>query len=90
MKGLFMPKAVIHQVDGATYHLGQMIDSLRPHWYQHHTLKFFEAICNWTLSPDTLRYYQILANDQYQAKTLAKQTYAKEFHIHNCLVDVKL
>lgn len=85
-----MSKAIIYQVDGATYHSGQMIDSLRSHWYKHHTLKFFEAICNWTLNADTLRNYQILAEDQWQAKTLAKQTYAKEFHIHDCLVDVKL
>ena len=83
-----MQEPIIYKVDSATYHSGQMIDSLRFYYYNRRELKFFDARCNWTMNPDTLRYYQILAEDQWQAKELARQTYAEEFHISKDFVEV--
>lgn len=85
-----MSEPIIYKVDSATYHSGQMIDSIRYDWYRCEDLRFYDAICNWTHNTDTLRYYQILAEDQWQAESLAKQTYAREFHISTSFVDVKL
>ena len=85
-----MTEPVIYRVDGATYHSGQMIDSLRFYWYRCEDLRFYDAICNWTMNTDTLRYYQILAEDQWQAEDLARKTYANEFRISESFVDVKL
>lgn len=83
-----MTEPVIYKVDSATYHSGQMIDSLRPYWYGRNKLKFFDARCNWTMNPDTLRYYQILAEDDQQAEQLARQAYAEEFRISKDFVEV--
>mgnify|MGYP000048566598 CR=1 FL=1 len=83
-----MTEPIIYKVDSATYHSGQMIDSLRFYYYNRRELKFFDAKCNWTWNTDTLRYYQILAEDQRQAESLAKQTYAREFHISTSFVEV--
>lgn len=83
-----MTELVIYKVDSATYHSGQMIDSLRPYWYGRHELKFFDARCNWTMNPDTLRYYQILAEDDWRAEQLARQAYAEEFRISKDFVEV--
>ena len=77
-----MLEPIIRKVDSATYHSGQMIDSLRTCWYSRRELKFFDARCNWTMNTDTIRYYQILAED------IAKQTYADEFHISKHFVEV--
>ena len=85
-----MSEPIIRKVDSATYHSGQMIDALRTYWHSRRELKFFDAICNWTLNKDTLRYYQILAADRWEAEDIAKQTYADEFHISKNFVDVKL
>lgn len=49
-----------------------------------------EAKCNSTWNLETERYYQILAEDDLQAKSIAKQTYAEEFHVKEYFVDVKL
>lgn len=83
-----MSEPIIYKVDSATYHSGQMIDSLRPYWYGHRELKFFDARCNWTMNTDTLHYYQILAEDKWQAEDIAKQTYADEFRITKDFVKV--
>lgn len=83
-----MSKPIVYKVDSATYHSGQMIDSLRPYWRSRLELKFFDARCNWTMNTDTLRYYQILAEDRWQAEEIARQTYAKEFHISKNFVEV--
>lgn len=83
-----MSKPIIYKVDSATYHSGQMIDPLRPYWYSRPELKFFDARCNWTMNTGTLRYYQILAEDKWQAEDIAKQTYADEFHISKNFVEV--
>lgn len=83
-----MTKPLIYKVDSATYHSGQMIDSLRLYWYGQNELKFFDARCNWTMNPDTLRYYQILAEDDRQAEQLARQAYAEEFRISKDFVEV--
>ena len=83
-----MSKPIIYKVDSAAYHSGQMIDSLRFYWYSRQELKFFDARCNWTVNTDTLRYYQILAEDKWQAEDIAKQTYADEFHISKNFVEV--
>lgn len=83
-----MNEPVIYKVDSATYHSCQMIDSLRFYYCKRHELKFFDARCNWTMNPDTLRYYQILAEDEWQAEELARQTYAEEFHISKDFVEV--
>lgn len=85
-----MHEPVIYKVDSATYHSGQMIDSLRPCYYGRNELRFFDARCNWTMNPDTLRYYQILAEDEWQAEQLARQTYAEEFRISKDFVEVVL
>lgn len=83
-----MSEPIIRKVDSATYHSCQMIDALRTCWYSRRELKFFDARCNWTMNTDTLRYYQILAEDKWQADDIAKQTYAKEFHIIKDFVTV--
>lgn len=83
-----MLEPIIRKVDSATYHSGQMIDSLKMFWYSRRELKFFDARCNWTLNKDTLRYYQILAADRWEAEDIAKQTYADEFHISKSFVEV--
>ena len=83
-----MSEPIIRKVDSAIYHSGQMIDSLRTCWYDRRELKFFDARCNWTMNTDTLRYYQILAEDKWQADDIAKQTYAKELHISKDFVTV--
>ena len=83
-----MSEPIIRRVDSATYHSGQMIDSLRTRWYSSRELKFFDARCNWTMNTDPLRYYQILAEDKWQAEDIAKQTYADEFHISKNFVEV--
>lgn len=83
-----MSEPIIRKVDSATYHSGQMIDALRTCWYGRRELKFFDARCNWTMNTDTLRYYQILAKDKWQAEDIAKQTYADEFHISKNFVEV--
>ena len=83
-----MPEPIIRKVDSATYHSGQMIDSLRTCWYSRRELKFFDVRCSWTMNTDTLRYYQILAEDKWQAEDIAKQTYADEFHISKSFVEV--
>ena len=83
-----MSEPIIRKVDSATYHSCQMIDALRTCWYSRRELKFFDARCNWTMNADTLRYYQILAEDKWQADDIAKQTYAKEFHISKDFVTV--
>lgn len=59
-----MPEPIIRRVDSATYHSGQMIDALRTCRYSRQELKFFDTRCNWTMNTDTLRYYQILAEDK--------------------------
>lgn len=83
-----MTEPLIYKVYSATYHSGQMIDSLRPYWYGQNELKFFDARCNWTMNLDTLRYYQILAEDEWQAEQLARQAYAEEFRISKDFVEV--
>lgn len=83
-----MSEPIIRKVDSATYHSGQMIDALRTCRYSSRELKFFDARCNWTMNADTLRYYQILAEDKWQAEDIAKQTYADEFHISKNFVEV--
>lgn len=85
-----MSEPIIRKVDSATYHSCQMIDELRTCWYSRRELKFFDARCNWTMNTDTLRYYQILAEDKWQAEDIAKQTYADEFHISKNFVEVVL
>lgn len=83
-----MSEPIVRKVDSTTYHSGQMIDSLRTCWCNRRELKFFDARCNWTMNTDTLRYYQILAEDKWQAEDIAKQTYADEFHINKNFVEV--
>ena len=83
-----MSEPIIRKVDSAAYHSGRMIDTLRTYWYSRRELKFFDARCNWTMNTDTLRYYQILAEDKWQAEDIAKQTYADEFHISKNFVEV--
>lgn len=85
-----MAKPIIRQIDAYTYYSGQMIDELRPFWYQYQSLQFFEAKCNYTWNLETERYYQILADDKWQAKNIAKRTYTEEFHVKEYFVDVKL
>lgn len=83
-----MSEPIIRKVDSATYHSGQMIDALRTCWYSRIELKFFDARCNWTMNTDTLRYYQILAEDKWQAEDAARRDYADEFHISKNFVEV--
>jgi hypothetical protein len=85
-----MIKPIIRQIEAYTYYSGQIIDELRPFWYQYQSLKFFEAKCNSTWNLETERYYQILATDEWQAENIAKQTYAKKFHVKEYFVDAKL
>ena len=85
-----MSKTIIHKVDAYTYYSGKMVNDLRPFWYQYQNLQFFEAKCNSTWNIETEHYYQILADDEWQAKNIAKQTYAEEFHVKEYFVDVKL
>ena len=85
-----MNKPIIRQIDAYTYYSGQMVDELRPFWYQYQSLQFFEAKRNSTWNLETERYYQILATDEWQAENIAKQTYAKEFHVKEYFVDAKL
>lgn len=85
-----MSEPIIYKVDEDEYYSGRMIDSLRFFWYSREDLRFYDAKCNWTWNKDTEKYYQILAEDQWQAEDLARKTYANEFHISESFVDVKL
>jgi hypothetical protein len=53
-------------------------------------MRFFDARCNWTANKVDEKYYHIMAEDEYQAESLAKQEYSREFHIGESFVEVNV
>ena len=84
-----MTEPIIYKVDEDIYNSGRLTSSLQFYKGRTNGLQFFDARCNWTANKDTERYYHIIAEDEYQAESLAKQAYAKEFHISQDFVEVR-
>ncbi len=80
---------VIYCVDYDTYHSGGMTDYLRVFKSTRPELRFFDILCNWTSMKDTERYYHALAEDAYQAESLAIAEYATEMHVGKSFVQAE-
>ena len=76
-----MNEPIIYKVDEDTYNSGRLTDYLRLYKSRSQSMQFFDARCNWTANKSTERYYHVMAEDEYQAEELARQSYAEEFHI---------
>lgn len=85
-----MNEPIIYEVDEDTYNSGRLTDSLRFYKSRSKGMRFFDARCNWTANKDTEKYYHIMAEDDYQAEELARQEYARAFHIGQSFVSVNV
>lgn len=85
-----MNEPIIYKVDEDTYHSGRLTDYLRLFKTRSQELQFFDARCNWTANKVDEKYYHIMAEDEYQAEELARQTYAEEFHVGKSFVSVNV
>ena len=83
-----MNEPIIYKVDEDTYNSGRLTDSLRFYKSRSQGMRFFDARCNWTANKVDEKYYHIMAEDEYQAESLAKQEYSREFHIGESFVSV--
>ena len=84
-----MTEPIIYRVDEDIYNSGRLTSSLQFYKGRTNGLQFFDARCNWTANKVDEKYYHIMAEDEYQAESLAKQEYAKEFHISQDFVEVR-
>ena len=84
-----MNEPIIYRVDEDIYNSGRLTDSLRFYKSRSKGMRFFDARCSWTANKADEKYYHIMAEDEYQAESLAKQEYAKEFHISQDFVEVR-
>lgn len=85
-----MNEPIIYKVDEDTYNSGRLTDSLRLYKSRSQGMRFFDAKCNWTYNKDTEKYYHIMAEDEYQAESLARQEFARAFHIGQSFVIVNV
>lgn len=83
-----MTEPMIYKVDEDTCHSGRLTDYLRLFKTRSQELQFFDARCNWTANKVDEKYYHIMAEDEYQAEELARQEYARAFHIGQSFVRV--
>ena len=84
-----MHDPVICRVDADAYHSGRMTDYLRLFKSTRPEIRFFDIRCNWTSMKDTERYYHALAEDAYQAESLAIAEYAREMHVGESFIQAK-
>lgn len=81
---------IICKVDEDTYNSSRLTDSLRFYKSRSQGMRFFDARCNWTANKVDEKYYHIMAEEEYQAEELARQEYARAFHIGQSFVSVNV
>ena len=85
-----MTEPIICKVDEDTYNSSRLTDSLRFYKSRSQCMRFFDARCNWTANKVDEKYYHVMAEDEYQAESLARQEYSREFHIGESFVSVNV
>lgn len=75
-------KAIIQRIDKERYNSGKPAPNFQINHKKHSEMRLYNFKCNWgSCNKCTERYYHVWAENEYEARELARKTYAHEHHI---------